>query len=69
MKQPAVLALTILASAPAAVAQQSPLTPWHDTPAVLWTDSLPVGNGRIGALIFGGAAGVRAPQRQLPVLR
>ena len=40
----------------AAVAQQSPLTLWYDKPAVLWTDALPVGNGHMGAMIFGGAA-------------
>src|SRR5674476_1615957 len=50
------LALAILTAAPAAVAQQSPLTLWYDKPAVLWTDALPVGNGHIGAMIFGGAS-------------
>ena len=44
------------AAAPAAVAQQSPLTLWYNQPAVLWTDALPVGNGQMGAMIFGGAA-------------
>src|SRR5450756_1159084 len=39
-----------------AVAQQSPLTLWYNQPAVLWTDALPVGNGHMGAMIFGGAA-------------
>src|SRR6476660_9594524 len=27
---------------------------WYDQPAAKWTDALPVGNGRIGAMIFGG---------------
>jgi alpha-L-fucosidase 2 len=27
---------------------------WYDKPAEKWTDALPVGNGRIGAMIFGG---------------
>src|ERR1035437_2080699 len=49
------LALAILTAAPAAGAQQSPLTLWYDKPAVLWTDALPVGNGHMGAMIFGGA--------------
>ena len=44
----------MLAAGPAAVAQQSPLTLWYDKPAVLWTDALPVGNGQMGAMIFGG---------------
>src|ERR1035441_10347920 len=54
MKIPTVLALALLAAAPAIA--QSPLTLWYDKPAVLWTDALPVGNGHMGAMIFGGAA-------------
>ncbi len=27
---------------------------WYDKPAVKWTEALPVGNGRIGAMLFGG---------------
>ncbi len=27
---------------------------WYRSPAVEWTDALPVGNGRLGAMIFGG---------------
>lgn len=27
---------------------------WYDKPASQWTEALPVGNGRIGAMIFGG---------------
>src|SRR6476660_10497659 len=27
---------------------------WYDQPAAKWTDALPIGNGRIGAMIFGG---------------
>lgn len=26
---------------------------WYDTPARLWTDALPLGNGRLGAMVFG----------------
>ena len=29
---------------------------WYDRPANEWTDALPIGNGRLGAMIFGGAA-------------
>jgi alpha-L-fucosidase 2 len=35
---------------------QSPLTLWYTHPADIWTDALPVGNGRMGAMVFGGAA-------------
>lgn len=27
---------------------------WYDKPAQKWTDALPIGNGRLGAMIFGG---------------
>ncbi len=32
---------------------------WYDTPARQWTDALPIGNGRIGAMVFGGTAEAR----------
>lgn len=32
---------------------QSPLTLWYDKPASAWVEALPVGNGRIGGMIFG----------------
>ncbi|PYE30774.1 alpha-L-fucosidase 2 [Rhizobium sp. PP-F2F-G38] len=28
---------------------------WYDRPASAWTEALPVGNGRLGAMVFGGA--------------
>ncbi len=27
---------------------------WYQTPAEAWTDALPIGNGRLGAMVFGG---------------
>ena len=33
---------------------QSNLKLWYNKPAKTWTDALPVGNGRLGAMIFGG---------------
>ena len=27
---------------------------WYDAPAAEWTEALPIGNGRLGAMIFGG---------------
>jgi alpha-L-fucosidase 2 len=40
------------ASAPAP--SESPM--WYDKPAERWLQALPVGNGRLGAMVFGGAA-------------
>jgi alpha-L-fucosidase 2 len=31
-----------------------PLTLWYRRPALKWTGALPVGNGRLGAMVFGG---------------
>jgi alpha-L-fucosidase 2 len=33
---------------------QSPLTLWYRQPAKLWVEALPAGNGRMGAMVFGG---------------
>ncbi|TGE24218.1 glycoside hydrolase family 95 protein [Hymenobacter aquaticus] len=33
---------------------QQPLTLWYQRPAEKWTDALPLGNGRLGAMVFGG---------------
>jgi alpha-L-fucosidase 2 len=32
----------------------NPLTLWYRQPAKNWTEALPVGNGRLGAMVFGG---------------
>ena len=31
------------------------LTLWYEQPAIEWTEALPIGNGRLGAMVFGGA--------------
>jgi len=31
------------------------LTLWYDSPAREWTEALPIGNGRMGAMVFGGS--------------
>lgn len=35
-------------------AQQKPLKLWYNKPAEKWTDALPIGNGSLGGMIFGG---------------
>lgn len=35
-------------------AQSQPLRLWYKQPAQKWTDALPIGNGRIGGMIYGG---------------
>jgi len=36
-----------------------PLKLWYRQPAAEWVEALPVGNGRVGAMVFGGTAGER----------
>ncbi|MDR6944014.1 glycoside hydrolase family 95 protein [Mucilaginibacter pocheonensis] len=38
-----------------AARSQTDLKLWYKQPAQKWTDALPIGNGRLGAMIFGGA--------------
>ena len=62
---PAVLAVGMLAgmgqlprgAAPPepAAAAPAPLTLWYRQPAAQWVEALPVGNGRLAAMVFGGA--------------
>ncbi|MEO6527767.1 MAG: glycoside hydrolase family 95 protein [Gemmatimonadaceae bacterium] len=52
------LALLLTSAHGAARAQSSPaqLALWSDTPASQWVEAFPVGNGRLGAMVFGGPA-------------
>lgn len=55
----AVLAMAVVASAattPGATSEGNPHLLWYDKPAAKWEEALPVGNGRLGAMIFGGPA-------------
>src|SRR6476646_3759587 len=51
MKLAAFLLISVLGAA-----AQDPLTLWYKQPANLWVEALPVGNGRMGAMVFGGIA-------------
>jgi alpha-L-fucosidase 2 len=44
--------MQLLAFGLALLAQDTRL--WYDEPAAAWTSALPVGNGRLGAMVFGG---------------
>jgi alpha-L-fucosidase 2 len=45
---------TRLAKALNEPAAPADLTLWYEKPAAQWSDALPIGNGRLGAMIFGG---------------
>lgn len=47
------LALQFFAST-GGYSQEQQLKLWYNKPAEKWTDALPLGNGRIGAMVFGG---------------
>jgi len=49
-----ILQTFILLSACVATTPESTLKLWYDQPAEQWTEALPVGNGRLGAMVFGG---------------
>jgi hypothetical protein len=38
---------------------ESPLTAWYQRPAARWSEALPMGNGRLGGMVWGGVAGDR----------
>ncbi len=43
-------------------ASYSPLILWYPRPAANWLEALPIGNGRLGAMVFGGV-----PEETLPI--
>lgn len=47
-------ALVMAGSTHAQVTASPPETLWYTQPAAAWTNALPIGNGHIGAMIFGG---------------
>ena len=50
----ALLLATTASAQPARRATEPPPTLWYRTPAATWNEALPVGNGRLGAMVFGG---------------
>ncbi|MGP8243657.1 MAG: glycosyl hydrolase family 95 catalytic domain-containing protein [Bryobacteraceae bacterium] len=50
------VAIGLLGASATSLLAQSPLTLWYRQPAKLWVEALPVGNGKLGAMIFGGTA-------------
>ncbi|MGC3958273.1 MAG: glycoside hydrolase family 95 protein [Verrucomicrobiota bacterium] len=62
MNTPLRLPLTLsfcLAAVMSALASSNDLTLWYSQPAQKWTEALPIGNGYMGAMIFGGTASDR----------
>src|SRR5580765_748411 len=38
---------------------EAPLSLWYRRPAAQWVEALPIGNGRLGAMVFGGVESER----------
>jgi alpha-L-fucosidase 2 len=53
------LGLLTLTLALKAAGDPVPLTLWYEKPAAHWNEALPVGNGRMGAMVFGGVTNER----------
>ena len=47
------LTMTILCNGIAVMAQQLPMKLWYNQPATYFEESLPIGNGKLGALVYG----------------
>ena len=47
--------LALAACAARAGQQPGDMTLWYDRPASKWTEAMPVGNGSMGAMVFGSA--------------
>ena len=57
MKAPAIIGFLLLlipTSSPGQISEFNPSeTLWYDQPAEEWTEALPIGNGRLGAMVYG----------------
>ena len=51
----------------AAIPEPGPFTIWYRQPATKWEEALPVGNGRLGAMIFGGVEKERLQLNEITV--
>ncbi len=57
----AAIPLTLSAAETSGDVSSGDLKLWYREPAAIWTDALPVGNGRLGAMVFGGVPADRLP--------
>jgi alpha-L-fucosidase 2 len=53
--RPTIVAALLLSLSTAQAEPEGPLTLRYDKPARQWVEALPIGNGRMGAMVFGGA--------------
>jgi alpha-L-fucosidase 2 len=53
------IAVLCMTTASTVLAEVGPMSLWYDEPASKWVEALPIGNGRLGAMVFGGTAEAR----------
>ena len=51
--RPLLLTAVLVTAARPALAADPPLRLWYEKPAATWVEALPIGNGRLGAMVFG----------------
>ena len=56
MKKICLIATILLGMSCYAQEENGNLKLWYDRPASTWNEALPVGNGRLGAMVFGGVS-------------
>ena len=57
MNRHIVTALALVAGATAGLAAEThDMRLWYTKPATKWQEALPIGNGRLGAMVYGGTA-------------
>ncbi len=56
VKIPAIFALVISMTVSCSNQEKEDLKLWYGEPAERWEEALPVGNGRLGAMIYGGVS-------------
>lgn len=56
MKKTLFSLILLVCTASCVATQENPLKLWYDKPAREWVEALPVGNGRLGAMVFGNPA-------------
>ena len=54
MKKSLLLTMMLLSTALTMTAQDNTERLWYDSPAKIWLEALPIGNGRLGGMVYGG---------------
>ena len=54
-----ILTAMLLVAGPGDPVENDVLTLWYKQPATEWNEALPLGNGRLGAMVFGGVGNER----------